>query len=327
MKALHKKSARFAVGAITLALLLAQSQLCYAQTSQDATGTKPAVPAQSSAIEGQQRQGIRIGAGDLLEITVLDVPELTQAIRVTDTGSASFNLIGQLHLQGLSTDEARLLVAKKLREGNYILEPQVSILIREYGTQGVSVTGEVRRPGIYQVLGKRRLLDVISEAGGVTAVASHEATIQRRSGTQQTITASLSNNPSELLASNLELEPGDTIIVPRAGIFYALGDVGRPGGFVMQNSGRVTLLQAIAYAAGANRTASDSNLKIIRKNATGLEEIKINLKAILKGKNADVELKAEDILYVPQSGAKALLARAPALAQSAASAVVYQAIP
>lgn len=311
---------------IALAFMYAQPMFCSGQNGPaQALSASPAMSA-ATGTEPQQNQRLRIGAGDLLEISVFDIPELSQPVRVSDTGDATFNLIGRLHVEGMTTDEARDLIAQKLRADNYVLDPQVSVIIREYGTQGVSVLGEVKRPGVYPVLGKRNLLDVISEAGGVTAVSSHEATIRRRS-TDQTITASLSNNPSELLATNVELQPGDTVFVPRAGIVYVLGDVGRPGGFVMQNNGRVSLLQAIAFASGTNRTASASKTKIIRKTNTGFQEVNVDLKAMLKGKAADLELKPEDIVYVPPSGAKALLSRAPALAQSAASAAVYQAIP
>ena len=171
------------------------------------------------------------------------------------------------------------------------------------------------------------MLDVISEAGGITPIAAHEATIKRRQG-GEVFTASLSDSPSELLASNIELWPGDTVIVPKAGIVYVIGDVGRPGGFVMENSGRVTLVQAIALASGVNRTAAQSKTRVIRKTATGYEDMPVDLKRILQGKAADISLNREDIVYIPPSMVRSMLFHTPQMLESAASsAAVYTAVP
>ena len=108
---------------------------------------------------------------------------------------------------------------------------------------------------------------------------------------------------------------------------YVLGDVGRPGGYVMQNSGRISLLQAVAMAQGVNRTAARKGTRIIRKKASGIEESVLDLKPILEGRAPDPELHPEDILYIPPSTPKALLMHTPAVVQAARSAVVYQAVP
>jgi polysaccharide export outer membrane protein len=180
---------------------------------------------------------------------------------------------------------------------------------------------------VYQVLGSRTLLDIISEAGGITPMAAHEATVKRRNG-GEVFSASLSDNPAELLASDVELWPGDTIIVPKAGIVYVIGDVGRPGGFVMENNGRVTLLEAVALASGVNRTAALGKVRVIRKTSAGHEDMPVDLKLILKGKAADIPLEREDIVYIPPSTARGLLFRTPEVLQSAAaSTMVYNAVP
>jgi polysaccharide export outer membrane protein len=270
---------------------------------------------------------LRIGSGDLLELSVFDVPELAQVVRVSDTGSATLMLLGSLHLDGLTAVEAQALIEYRLRQGNFILDPHVSLIIREYGTQGVSVLGEVKKPGVYQVLGARNLLDIISEAGGTTPFAGQQATVKRRAS-QETLTASLSNDPAELLARDIELCPGDTVVVPKAGIVYVLGDVGRPGGYVMQNNGRISLLQAIAMAQGVNRTAAKKHTRLIRKSASGVQETTLDLKPVLEGRAPDPALEPEDILYIPPSSAKSFVMRdTPALMQSTASAAIYQAMP
>ena len=245
---------------------------------------------------------------------------------MSDNGDAAVALLGAIHLAGLTPGEARILLEARLRQGGFVIDPHVSIMIREYGTQGVTLTGEVKKPGVYPIVGAHNLLDIMSMAGGTTPYAAHYATIKRRVS-PAIITASLSNEPSDLLASNPELQPGDTIVVPKAGIVYVIGDVGRPGGFVMQTSGEISLLQAVSLAAGPNRTAAASKTHIIRKTASGFEETKVNLKRMLQGKTPDVPLQAEDIVYVPPSTAKSFLQRAPGLAQTAANSVVYAAVP
>jgi len=269
---------------------------------------------------------IRIGPGDLLDLSVFDVPELTQVVRVSDAGDATLVLLGSLRLDGLTAAEAQALIEDRLQKGNLILHPHVSVIIREYGTQGVSVLGEVRKPGVYQVLGTRNLLDIISEAGGTTPFAAQEATVKRRASPEK-FTASLSNDPAQLLAHDVELRPGDTVIVPKAGIVYVLGDVGRPGGYIMQNNGRITLLQVVAMAQGVNRTAARKHTRLIRKTAAGVDETILNLKQVLEGGAADPELQPEDIVYIPPSTAKSLVMRTPALMEAATSAAVYQAVP
>jgi polysaccharide biosynthesis/export protein len=274
--------------------------------------------------ESAGRSRIRIGPGDLIEMTVFDVPELTQQIRVSDQGIAVTALLGPLHLGGMSPAEAQIVIDNRLRDGNYLLDPHTSIMIKEYGTQGVSVFGEVTKPGVYTVLGTRNLLDVISEAGGITRVAAPSAIIKHRTG-DATLEVSLSNKPGDLLATNVELQPGDTVIVPKAGIVYVIGDVGRPGGFIMENSGSMTLLQAVALAAGTNRTAVQSRTRIIHKTDSGFHDVTVDLKQLLDGKIPDVALSAEDIVYVPSSKLKLLFDKMPAsaLASSAASSAVY----
>jgi polysaccharide export outer membrane protein len=271
---------------------------------------------------------VRVGPGDLLEVRVFDVPELTQTIRVNDLGDASLALIGRLHLADLTPDEARDAITQKFVDGHFLVNPQVSVLIQQYGTQGVFVLGEVQRPGVYSMLGSRTLLDVISQAGGTTVFAGSSVTVKRKSdGTLLTI--SLTRNAKNMLAANsdVQLEPGDKVVIPRASVVYVLGDVGRPGGFLMQNNGRITILQAVALAGGQNHTASMGHIRLIHKTDSGYTDIAVPLKKIINGQVPDSELQAEDILYIPRSGPKSLIYRTvPGVVQSASSAAIYGAI-
>ena len=232
-----------------------------------------------------------------------------------------------VHLAGLTTGQAEALIASKLKGGNYLLAPQVSVIIREYSTQGVSVLGEVKTPGVYGVAGGQSLLDVLAAAGGTTPVAGAEITIQRASD-GSTLSVVLSKDAHHWLSSNVRLYPGDKVIIPRAGLVYVLGDVGRPGGFVMQNDGKITLLQALAMAGGTTPTSRMNGARLLRKGSSGYTDIHIELNKMLKGQEVDVQLQAEDIVYVPGSAIKSLFARtAPAVlaaTSGAASAAVYQ---
>lgn len=292
-----------------------------------ATQTAANLPSPASSVQNEAATRIRVGPGDLLGIRVFDVEELTQDVRVSDQGEGVFTFLGSQHVAGMTTSEVQALIEDGLRKGDYVQDPHVSVMIHEYGTQGVSVLGQVGKPGVYPVLGKRTLLDLISEAGGITTIAAHEATVKRRQG-GEVFTASLSDNPGELLASEVELWPGDTVVVPKAGIVYVIGDVGRPGGFLMENNGRVTLLEAVALASGVNRTASQRKTRLIRKTPNGYDEKPVNLKAILEGKVSDIPLQREDIVYIPPSTARTLLFHSPQVLESAAaSATVYGRVP
>jgi protein involved in polysaccharide export with SLBB domain len=159
------------------------------------------VAVSSPMVRAQQNQGngqgssskempapIRIAPGDLLHITVFDVPEMTQEVRIGAKGEAQMALIGNIDLAGLTGEEAAEAIARELRNRKLLLSPQVNVLIKEFASQGVSVIGEVQHPGVYQVLGSRSLLDLISMAGGLTSAADTRITDdngeieERRSG-------------------------------------------------------------------------------------------------------------------------------------------------
>ena len=290
------------------------------QVAQGAAAQSASAPAKSDAM-------LRVGPGDLLEVKVFDSPELTQNVRVDDLGDASFSFIGRLQVANLTTDQVQNVIAMNLTEGNFLLHPQVSVLIQEYGTQRVSVLGAVQKPGVYPVLGSRTLLDIISSAGGTTSSAGSTVTIKRHSdGTLLTIP--LTKDAQASLASDVKLEPGDKVIIPRASIVYVIGEVGRPGGFVMQNDGRMTVLQVMALAGGQTRTAAMTHARLIRMTATDYTEIPVSLKRIMDGKERDMELQAEDILYIPNSLAKSVIYHGvPNVLQAASSAAIYSAVP
>ncbi|MGB7434159.1 MAG: polysaccharide biosynthesis/export family protein [Candidatus Acidiferrum sp.] len=277
----------------------------------------------SSPTPNQLAPEIQIGPGDLIEVKVLDIPELSQTVRVDDAGDATFLLIGRLHLAGLTAQQSQGLIASHYVAGDFLVSPQILVFIHEYVTQGVAIFGEVAKPGVYQVLGKRSLLELLSEAGGTTPTAANEVRIER-SNDGAISTVKLSRDPDISLANDVELHPGDKVVVPRAGIVYVLGDVYRPGGFVMQNDGKLTVLEAVAMASGTQSTAALNGAKLIRKLPTGYVELPIALKKIMHGKEGDQQMQAEDILFVPASAGKAIVYRGlPGVLSAASSAAIY----
>ena len=168
-------------------------------------------------------------------------------------------------------------------------------------------------------MGDHKLYEIISEAGGFTASASRKISIFHRE--QSTATQiNLPRNLADDLRGNVDVLPGDTIMVPRAPIIYVVGDVGRPSGLLVDN-GTLTVLQAIALAGGTNHTAKMGGVRIIHKGPTGMTETRVPLKKMLEAKAPDVTLEADDILFVPVSGGRVLAARTLEAAMSAATAV------
>ena len=291
----------------------------------------------SPMVRAQQNQGngqgpstkempapIKIAPGDLLHITVFDVPEMTQEVRIGAKGEAQISLIGNINLAGLTGEEAAEAIARELRNRKLLLSPQVNVLIKEFASQGVSVIGEVQHPGVYQVLGSRSLLDLISMAGGLTNVADTRITVKRRRGSEQAITVKLkTDDPDTSLSNNVQIYPGDLIVVPRSGIVYVLGDVNRPGGFVMQDSGKITLLQALAQAGGASKNASLSKAVLMSKNTQGYATTKLHVDKIEKGEIPDLELHANDILFVPNNRLKNALSGTQSAMSAIGSASIY----
>jgi polysaccharide export outer membrane protein len=212
-----------------------------------------------------------------------------------------------------------------LKDGGFLRDPHVSIFVKEYVTQGISVMGEVARPGVYPLLGVRRLFDALSSAGGTTSKAGKVVSITHRENPNVPQLITLSNDPTKSSAGNVEILPGDTIVVSKAGIVYVVGEVVKPSGFVMENNESLTVLQALALAEGLGRTASANGAKIIRKSPDGLKEIPVPLKKILEGKATDVPMQGEDVLFVPASAGKNATRRTlEALVQTATGLAVYR---
>jgi polysaccharide export outer membrane protein len=263
-----------------------------------------------------------LGSGDLLAVSVAGAPEYHYEVRISPTGTASLPMLGNVLLAGLSTTQAENVIAKQLQEKGFFNDPQVAVFVKEYATVGISVLGEVQKPGIYPLMGSRTLLDAISAAGGTTPKAGKSVTITHRDELDSPRTILLSSDKGHTM-TNVSVHPGDTVEVSKAGMVYVIGAVKEPTGIILDNP-HFTVLQAIAMAHGTNPTASLKSTKLIRKASTNPQEVPIPLDTILSAKSPDLELQPDDIVFVPNSAAKTVATRSlEAIVQTATGLAIY----
>jgi polysaccharide export outer membrane protein len=291
-----------------------------------ATGLSTHVSEPHETMSQGSTSTMRLEPGDLVEIGVYNVPELTTKTRISGKGEIYLPLIDYIHIAGLTAEESENLIQKRLSDGGFVKNPHVTLFVDQYASQGASVLGEVAKPGVYPVVGEQRLFDLISAAGGFTEKAGRSIAVTHRDFPDKSTTVPLSRNVTDNAESNIPIMPGDTIIVHKADLVYVVGDVGRPSGFLM-DTGHLTVLQAIALAGGTTRTANLGGAKIIRKGPNGISETSVELKQILRAKAPDVTMQADDILFVPTSAAKVIAGRTFEAAMQAATAASIVALP
>jgi len=326
----HRQASGFIFGVFLLAAMTAFSQDKPApQTepapTQSAPSTDKAAPSSMDAPASEDTT-LKLGAGDLIELNVYNVPELTTKTRVGNNGDVYLPLVDYVHIAGLTLEEAQAVIEKRYADGGFLKDPHITIFVDEYASQGASVLGEVTKPGIYPVIGDQKLLDLISAAGGFTDKSGSSVTVTHRSQPDKPVTVPLARNVSDNPESNVPVYPGDTVIVRKADIVYVVGDVGKPSGFLM-NTESLTVLQAVALAGGTNRTAKLGGARILRKGPNGMTESDVHLKDMLEAKAPDIPMQPNDILFVPVSGAKIFGAHFAQFATQAAAAAAIVALP
>lgn len=295
------------------------------------TSVSPNSAAGADAVTLKVRTGasedpeVKIGSGDLLELSMYGVPEFTSQARVSSQGDLNIPVLGAIHLAGLTAEQAQHFIHDELVKKQLYTDPHISVSIKEYATQGVSVLGEVNKPGVYPRPGPQRLLDVISAAGGTTPKAGNDVAIVHREEPDRPRMVKLSNDPVQSMAANALIMPGDTVIVSKAGIIYVIGEVTKPGGFIMDNDGSLSVMQAVALAGGTSHTAALGGARIIRRNQGSVQEIPVPLQKVLQAKGEDLSMRNGDILFVPNSGWKSAGRRgAEAILQAATGVAIYR---
>jgi polysaccharide biosynthesis/export protein len=250
----------------------------------------------------------KVGAKDLLEITIVELPELNQTVRVSEDGSITLPLIGKVAIDGLTKEEVEKKLAALLLEQNFVKNARVTVFIKEYQSKRVALIGAVNKPGMYELVGRMTLLQLISQAAGLTEQASSELFVLRegKDGSQARIVIDLDeliNAGNQSL--DIPLQAGDIVNVPAERIInvYVFGAVRNPGVIPVKMSKKINILQAIAQAGGLAEGASKSGVTITRKDRkTGKEtKIKVNLNDVLKGKRTAIDLVEGDVVYVPES--------------------------
>jgi polysaccharide biosynthesis/export protein len=272
---------------------------------------------------------------DLLEVMVFDVPELSHDYRVTAGGGIVMPLLaGPIPAVGLTLEQLGARIGERLRAAGLVTNAQVTVMVKESRAHAIAVVGAVRQPQSVRALGRTTFLDVVSQAGGFTDDVGNTAIISRgemalralenaagkeNPGAASAVPGTVIVNLRELLASgdsrlNLDVYPGDRVTVKRAGIVYVVGAVARPGGFTLKTEHEeLTVLKALALAENMKSTAREEKGMILRKNseaADGRDEIPVNLKLIMANRAPDVPLRANDVLFVPDSTSKKAIRKA-----------------
>ena len=286
---------------------------------------------------------------DLLEIYILNVPDLPRQYRVDLNGWLALPLLADpISAAGMTLAGLSQTIGDRLRQADMVSNPDVTVQVKESSAHSITIIGAVKRPAVYALFGKTTLLDALSQAEGLAEDASNIAMIARGGmavprlefgpevadpspgvlgpNLSRTVTVDLNQLLEEGDSSlNLDLYPGDRVTVRRAGIVYVVGAVKRAGGFALKDDRQqMTILKAMALADNITSTAVPKKAIIVRKNADRTEEIPVDLAKILSGHTPDRPLQPNDILFVPDSSRKKALHRAGEAAAQAATFLIYR---
>ena len=256
---------------------------------------------------------LRIGPGDLIELTMYDNPDLSGRFRVDEKGDIVAPLIGPVHVEGSTAEEIGKLIEKRYLDAEILPFDQnyATVFISEYASQGITVSGEVKQPGTFPALGIRMLHDVITAAGGIQPTASSKIIITRKGDQDHPITADYNPDALRPVVPQIQIFPGDTVMVPRAGIVYVLGNVMRPGAYVLGGRSGLTVEAALALAGNTGKAAAANRAHLVRAQDDGKKvDVVLELNEILKGKAPDLAMKDGDILFVPTSNGKLITQQA-----------------
>lgn len=242
----------------------------------------------------QQNIDYRLSVGDSIRVQVFQNPDLTVEARISDNGAISYPLIGTVELAGLSIAAAEKKIADALRTGNYLVRPQVNIVLLQVRGNQVAVLGHVNRPGRFPLdTVNTRVTEVLAMAGGATAIGSDSVIL---TGTRQgkpfrkviDITALFMVESAE---NDVLIAGGDALFVPRAPMFYIYGEAQRPGAYRIERG--MTVMQALATGGGPTTRGSETRLRLHRRDAAGaIQQV---------APQFSDQLQADDVIYVRES--------------------------
>ena len=276
-----------------------------AAASRVPAGTPPAAPAAvapaspapaglTTSVTAPVTAGDTLGAGDTVRITVFQYPDLTTETRVSSRGTIAFPLIGDVMVSGLTPSAAAARIAEELRKGQYMVNPQVTVVMNQLRSRQVSVLGQVVRPGRYALEDSNpKLTDILALAGGVAPTGADRVTVVlMRDGKEQKREVDVAAMVrSGDMRRNVEIQNGDTIYVDRAPVFYIYGEVQRAGAYRLEDN--MTVMQALSLGGGLTDKANDRGLKINRRMPDGQVQR-------LDAKLTD-RVQSDDVIYAKDS--------------------------
>jgi polysaccharide export outer membrane protein len=244
--------------------------------------------------------------GDLCGVQVFDVPLFDYKARINDSGELTLPVVGTVHLGELSISEAEKVISARLVAAEYIIDPQVNLQVLESPNNFATVAGEVKTPGPVPIYGEKRLLDVLSAAGGLTPASSPLLTIYHRRSSQP-LQIQMPSDPTAAGRYNVIILPGDNIVVAKVGVVYVIGAFHSQGAIPLKGTTPLTLIEAMSLAGGVNYEGSRDKAYILRNSTEGRKEIRFSISAVLKHKVPDQILQNDDIVLVPSNDLKAAL--------------------
>lgn len=235
----------------------------------------------------------RLGIGDSVRVTVFQYPDLTTEARVSQRGTITFPLIGEVKIDGLTPASAGSEIAKQLKRGKFLVNPQVHVVMTELRSRQVSVLGQVNKPGRYALdENSAKLTDILALAGGVSPLgADTVSVVLNRNGQPQKLEIDVAAMVrSGDLSKNIDIQHGDTIYVQRAPTFYIHGEVRRAGSYRYEEN--MTVMQAISVGGGLTERATERGINIARRGSNGkLQRIEVSL---------NDRIQPEDVIHVKE---------------------------
>jgi polysaccharide biosynthesis/export protein len=236
-----------------------------------------------------------IGEGDVLKISVYDHPDMTTVARVSGEGEIYFPLIGKVAVGGMNLTKITEKITTLLSDG-YIVEPQVSVFIEEFKSKKVVLMGQVEKPGLYVLHGQTTVLELLSNAGGLTKDAGDKAVIKRKSEgsakEEDRITVDLKKLVAEGdMSQDVPILDGDSIYIGKAGVFYISGEIKKPDAYKYEEG--LTVVKAATKAGGFTEIAAPGRIKILRK-VNGKEKV-------MEKVDLNERVLPEDVIIVPES--------------------------
>ena len=289
------------------------------------------------------RTSYTLGPEDQISITVLDMEEISKgSYRIDGKGYISVPLLGRVKAGGLTVKQFEAGLIDQLK--TYVHDPQITVAVTEFRSQTVSVLGAVNNPGVQVLQGRKTLVEILSMAGGTKPDAGYSLMVTRkvRQGELPLPKAALDPtgkfyvaevNLNDILTAtkpelNIQVQPDDTISVPRGELVYVIGEVKKAGGFVLNEKMTVSVLKVLALAEGLTPEAAPKAAVILREGqGTSRQEIPVNLKDIMSGKTKDIALMSNDVLFVPNDAVRGVMGKIGSSALSSAMRMAIYHIP